>query len=172
MWENTAEPDRPQMTVIRRMRFACRMTKATLIIFNIHCFSTPTMVLRPRFFVTLYVHGLCSYICIVGRLVLARSLLSMISTAPLLFLSSFFFLFSFMQLIICHSLIDVTASTFIAQFDIEAHFILSYGMAYFCLCRWLLVLYIYKMYAIYCIIKVKVKFSRYRPKLAFGDPIG
>ena len=41
MWENTVEPDGPQIDirVIRRMRFACRITKArthALIILNIY----------------------------------------------------------------------------------------------------------------------------------------
>ena len=38
MWENTVEPDRPQIDIIRCMRFACRMTKArihALMIFHI-----------------------------------------------------------------------------------------------------------------------------------------
>ena len=29
MWKNMVEPDRPQMTIMRRMRFACWETKAT-----------------------------------------------------------------------------------------------------------------------------------------------
>jgi hypothetical protein len=29
MWKNTVQPDRPQTTITRRMRFACWITKAT-----------------------------------------------------------------------------------------------------------------------------------------------
>jgi hypothetical protein len=29
MWKNVADPDRPQMTIIWYMHFACRITKAT-----------------------------------------------------------------------------------------------------------------------------------------------
>jgi hypothetical protein len=44
--------------IIRRMRFACRITKATdtLLIFNTYCFSTATMVTRKRLNFTFYVH--------------------------------------------------------------------------------------------------------------------
>jgi hypothetical protein len=50
--------------IIRRMRFACWITKATdtLRIFNTHCFSTATMVKRTRFNVTFYVQCLSSYL--------------------------------------------------------------------------------------------------------------
>jgi len=50
---------------VETMRFACRMTKSrthththTHTIFKIYCFSTPTMVTRSRFNVTLYVRCL------------------------------------------------------------------------------------------------------------------
>jgi hypothetical protein len=29
MWKTSVQPDRPQMTITRRMRFACWITKAT-----------------------------------------------------------------------------------------------------------------------------------------------
>jgi hypothetical protein len=45
---------------IRRMRFACWVTKATdiHIIFNTYFFSTATIVTRMRLNITLYVHCL------------------------------------------------------------------------------------------------------------------
>ena len=55
--KNMLEPDRPQMTMWR-MRIACWITKAK----NTHsqyvnlCFSIATIVSRPLFIVTLYVH--------------------------------------------------------------------------------------------------------------------
>ena len=61
MWENTTEPDRPQIDIIRRMLFACRLAKArihALIILNICWFSTATLVVRTRVNITLYVHCL------------------------------------------------------------------------------------------------------------------
>jgi hypothetical protein len=61
MWKNIVEqPERPQMT-IWRMRIAYWITKAqinTLRLSNTHCFSTATMVKRPRLNITLYVHSL------------------------------------------------------------------------------------------------------------------
>jgi hypothetical protein len=50
------------VNIIRRMRYACRITKTridthTLIIFNGYCFST-TIVTRTHLNVTLYVHSL------------------------------------------------------------------------------------------------------------------
>jgi hypothetical protein len=60
LWENMAEPDKPQIT-IWRMRVACRMTKAI----NAHselviriAFSSPKIVTRTRPYVTLYVYCL------------------------------------------------------------------------------------------------------------------
>jgi len=50
MWKNTAEPNRPQMT-IRRMRIACWIPRAknTHPEYVIaHCFSTATMASRTR----------------------------------------------------------------------------------------------------------------------------
>jgi len=29
LWKNIVEPEKPQMTIIERMRFACRIPKAT-----------------------------------------------------------------------------------------------------------------------------------------------
>jgi hypothetical protein len=59
-WKNMAEPDRPQMTV-RRMRVACRMTKAinthSKLVIRI-AFSSPKIVTRTRPDVTLYVYCL------------------------------------------------------------------------------------------------------------------
>ena len=59
MWKTMVEPDRPLMA-IRRMRFACWMTKTTdtLKIFNTYCFSTATIVSRTRLSVTWYIHTL------------------------------------------------------------------------------------------------------------------
>ena len=56
--------------IIRRMRFACWITKATDIHseYVILCFSTATMVTRTRLSVTLYVHCL-SFNAAVGRTV-------------------------------------------------------------------------------------------------------
>jgi len=55
-----AEPDRPQMT-IRRMRFACRMTKAintnSELVIRI-AFPSPKIVTRTRRYVALYVYCL------------------------------------------------------------------------------------------------------------------
>jgi hypothetical protein len=61
MWKNIVQPDRSQMT-IWRIRIACWITKGTntIIIFNIHCSSTATVVTRTRLNVTLYAH--CSII--------------------------------------------------------------------------------------------------------------
>ena len=64
MWKNMVEPDRPQMTIIRRMRFACWITKAThtLGVYNTYCFATVTMVTPTRLNVTLCIHCLsCLY---------------------------------------------------------------------------------------------------------------
>jgi len=61
MWENTVEPDRPQIDIIRHMRYACRITKARIhafIILDIYWFSTTTLVVRTRLNITLYVHCL------------------------------------------------------------------------------------------------------------------
>jgi len=61
MWKNAVESCMPQMK-IRRMRFACRITKARIrnmfIIFNMYCFSTTTVVTGTRLNVTLYVFWL------------------------------------------------------------------------------------------------------------------
>jgi hypothetical protein len=53
------DTDRPQMT-IWRIRFACRITKATntLTIRNIYCFSTTKMVVQTRLSLPLYVQCL------------------------------------------------------------------------------------------------------------------
>ena len=57
MWKNTVEPKRQQVTIVWRMRFACRITKAThkhtdmlyLLLFH------ATVVLRTRLIVMLLV---------------------------------------------------------------------------------------------------------------------
>jgi hypothetical protein len=51
------QPDWLQMAVMRRIRFACRLTKAT----DTQSFSTATVVTRTRLNVTLYVHCLSCY---------------------------------------------------------------------------------------------------------------
>jgi hypothetical protein len=66
LWDNVEKYCRTgQATyynIIRRMRFACRITKARTqthtIRCNTYCFSTATMVTRERLNVTLYVHWL------------------------------------------------------------------------------------------------------------------
>jgi uncharacterized membrane protein len=60
MWKNVVQSDRPlDDNIIRRMRFACWVTKVadthTLILCNAYCFSTATVVTRTRLNVTLYV---------------------------------------------------------------------------------------------------------------------
>jgi hypothetical protein len=70
------EPDRPQMSiyVIRRMRFACWITKATdtLRIYNTYCFSISTMVTRTRLNVTLYVHSLSCFVLLLNAVTTVR----------------------------------------------------------------------------------------------------
>ena len=59
VWKNMVVPDRPQ--IIRRMRFACWVTKALhthiLGIYNIY-FIFRTTFSRPQYIVTLYVYCL------------------------------------------------------------------------------------------------------------------
>ena len=43
MWKNIVNPDRPNDSIIRRMRFACRITKAT----NTHS-ECVTLLAFPR----------------------------------------------------------------------------------------------------------------------------
>jgi hypothetical protein len=61
MWKNAVEPERPQMTM-RRMRFACWITKAidTLRICNVYCFSPAKVVTRTRL-ITFYLHCLSCF---------------------------------------------------------------------------------------------------------------
>ena len=65
MWKNLIRRDKTtNENTIWRMRFACRITKATdtLRICNAYCFYTATMVELTPFIVTLYVHCLsCAY---------------------------------------------------------------------------------------------------------------
>ena len=52
-WKNMVQPDRPQM-IIRRMRFACWITKVTDThseYVKTYCLSTATMVTRTRLYV-------------------------------------------------------------------------------------------------------------------------
>jgi hypothetical protein len=64
LWDNVEKYGRARQAtednIIRRMRFACWITKATntLRICNTDCFNTVTMVMRTRLNVTLYVHWL------------------------------------------------------------------------------------------------------------------
>jgi hypothetical protein len=62
MWRNMVKPDRPHDNIIRRMRFACWIPKATdtrseCLIF----IAFPTMVARTCPNITLYVH--CLVLC-------------------------------------------------------------------------------------------------------------
>ena len=63
--KNTVEQDETTNgNIIRRMRFACSITKAmdTLRVCNTYCFSIATKVELKRFAVTLYAHCLsCAY---------------------------------------------------------------------------------------------------------------
>ena len=61
MWENTVQPDRPQMT-IRSMRIEFWIPKAIGIICDTYCFSTATMVAGTCLNVVLHVHCLSSSI--------------------------------------------------------------------------------------------------------------
>jgi hypothetical protein len=70
MWKNIVNPDRPNDNVIRRMRFSCRITKAT----NTHSeyvtlffFFSVTVVERTRLNVTLHVHCLSCFGFLNGR---------------------------------------------------------------------------------------------------------
>ena len=58
-WKNTAEPDKPKMT-IRCMRFANLITTVTdkHIVCNTYCFATATRAVRTRLNVTLNVQCL------------------------------------------------------------------------------------------------------------------
>jgi hypothetical protein len=66
MWKNTAEPDRPQIT-IWRMRIACRITKATHTHTHTHtqkviiiAFPLQQWLHEPALMLRLYVHCLPS----------------------------------------------------------------------------------------------------------------
>ena len=68
MWKNIVDRGRPQVT-IWRMLIACwiAQTANTLEVCNSYCFSTTTVVVRPRLKVTLFVYCLCCF-CITGPL--------------------------------------------------------------------------------------------------------
>jgi hypothetical protein len=60
MWKNTVEPGRPEdNTTPAHCMLDTLGYKYTLRICNTYCFSTATLVTRPRLNVTLYLHCLC-----------------------------------------------------------------------------------------------------------------
>ena len=69
MRKNIVDPVRPDGSIIRRMRFACGITKATNTHseYVTHCFSAVTVVERTRLSVTLHVHCLSCFGFLIDR---------------------------------------------------------------------------------------------------------